>query len=296
MRKVLTAALFAGVVLTACGRKESSVTVAVESSAAREQTEAAESWQPGGETQGEAGTQNPAGAGESVAVLDGNAPSGSENTVIEVPAEAQVSKEGPQASGQESNVPGAPLSGAEDLLSQTPGEEGTPETGESEAYGENAPLAAAEDPSEILGAVTGEVVDAAMNTVTVRSEADGQEYTFLTEEAETSLAGGLLTGSSVEILYQGVLKGTDTADVTVLLVTDNEKKTITGTVTAEAMSTLRILTEDGRELSFSKELAEIIKKEDAPGLEGCHVTLEYTGEIFDLDTTFAYVWTIIQTD
>ncbi len=144
-----------------------------------------------------------------------------------------------------------------------------------------------EDP----GVVCGEVIDAGMSTVTVRSEVDDEEYTFSKEDAEIHLEDGLVIGGSVEIVYSGVLDGTDTTNAKVLLVQDNQRKTISGTVVSEAMSTIQIETEDGRQLTFSKELAESDRANGSE--EGAKVTLEYTGEIFDGENTqFAFVWKI----
>ncbi len=145
------------------------------------------------------------------------------------------------------------------------------------------------------GIVTGEVTDVGMSTVTVRSEVDGEEYTFSREDAETYLEDGLVVGGFVEVVYSGVPDGTDTTGVQVLLIQDNIRKTITGTVVDEEMSTIRIETEDGRELTFSKELAESDRPEGS--VPGAAVTLEYTGEIFDGDDTqFAFVWKISDAD
>lgn len=141
------------------------------------------------------------------------------------------------------------------------------------------------------GVVTGEVTDAGMNTVTVVSEVDGQEYHFLKEDAEIHLEDGLKIGSNVEVVYSGVLEGTDATGVQVLLIQDNLRKTITGTVVSEGMSAIQIETEDGRQLAFSKELAESDRADSAA--EGGKVTLEYTGEIFNGENTeYAFVWKI----
>ncbi len=141
------------------------------------------------------------------------------------------------------------------------------------------------------GVVTGEVTDAGMSTVTVVSEVDGQEYRFSKEDAEIHLEDGLKIGSNVEVVYSGVLEGTDTTGVQVLLIQDNLRKTITGTVVSEGMSAIQIETEDGRQLAFSKELAESNRADSAA--EGGKVTLEYTGEIFNGENTeYAFVWKI----
>lgn len=184
-------------------------------------------------------------------------------------------------------------------------DEGAAETSAAETSAADETLESAEDSGSIVGAdgagiriqiedpgvVCGEVIDAGMSTVTVRSEVDGEEYTFSKEDAEIHLENGLEIGGAVEIVYSGVLDGTDTTNVQVLLVQDNQRKTITGTVVSEAMSTIRIETEDGRQLTFSKELAESDRAEGAE--EGAKVTLEYTGEIFDGENTqFAFVWKI----
>ena len=173
----------------------------------------------------------------------------------------------------------------------TAGETETPESAETSGSIVGADGAGIRIRIEDPGVVCGEVTDAGMSTVTVRSEVDGEEYTFSKEDAEIHLEDGLVVGGSVEIVYSGVLDGTDTTNVEVLLVQDNQRKTITGTVVNEAMSTIQIETEDGRQLTFSKELAESDRAEGSE--EGAKVTLEYTGEIFDGENTqFAFVWKI----
>ncbi len=289
MRKILTAVLLATCLLTACGGKHSSTTVTVVETVTGDgaSEETLEIPGPGGEAGNSSGetapAQNPAAPGESVGEIDGQSPALAEGTVIAVPADQEVKREGPKAAdGQPDAIPGAPSDEEE-------------ETGDTAA---ETPVQQMADPasSGAMGVVIGEVIDASMNTVTVKSDVDGAEYLFLKSEAETDLADGLLLGNTVEILYEGVLNGTDTSGVRVLLVADNMEKTITGTVTAEAMSTIRIVAEDGRELSFSKEEAEVIRSQEGAGLEGRTVALTYTGEIFDLDTTYAYVWTIEETE
>lgn len=121
------------------------------------------------------------------------------------------------------------------------------------------------------------------------AETAQETETLESEEASGSIVGacgagihledGLVIGGSVEIVCSGVLDGTDTTNAKVLLVQDNQRKTISETVVSEAMSTIQIETEDGRQLTFSKELAESDRANGSE--EGAKVTLEYTGEIFD---------------
>lgn len=68
---------------------------------------------------------------------------------------------------------------------------------------------------------------------------------------------------------------------------EKEENKITGTVIDAAMNSIIIKTEDGRELAFSKEDA---KSDLKNGLTlGIKVTLTYTGEIRDDDTSGAKV-------
>lgn len=66
----------------------------------------------------------------------------------------------------------------------------------------------------------GTVVDATMNTLTIQTD-DGQEYTFATEDADTSgLADGLTIGNKVLVTYTGEIKGTDASGAAVTSIAD----------------------------------------------------------------------------
>lgn len=84
---------------------------------------------------------------------------------------------------------------------------------EDEAGGEVAPAGAENQMQTVSGTIT----DASMNTVTIQTD-DGTELTFSTEDAETSGADGLETGSTATIIYAGDIDGADTSGVTVSVV------------------------------------------------------------------------------
>lgn len=64
--------------------------------------------------------------------------------------------------------------------------------------------------------ITGTIVEAAMNTVTIQTE-DGQELSFsLSDDTDRSQAEGMLIGNTLEIVYTGTLDGSDTSGVTVV--------------------------------------------------------------------------------
>ena len=107
---------------------------------------------------------------------------------------------------------------------------GTEEPAESPAS-ESSPASEAESEpaeseSEAEGeaeaqTVTGTIVDATMNTVTISTE-EGTELSFaLTDETDTSKAEGMQVGSTLVVTYTGSIDGTDTsaAVVTALEIT-----------------------------------------------------------------------------
>lgn len=58
---------------------------------------------------------------------------------------------------------------------------------------------------------TGTIVDATMNTVTVKEFFSGKEITFTTVDADTSEGYGLLLGNLANVYYKGDLKATTPA-------------------------------------------------------------------------------------
>lgn len=70
--------------------------------------------------------------------------------------------------------------------------------------------------------ITGEVLDAAMNTVVIKTD-DGQELIFGKEDAETDFKDGLLIGNYIMIEYTGEIDGTDTSGTRVIKITDAER-------------------------------------------------------------------------
>ena len=62
--------------------------------------------------------------------------------------------------------------------------------------------------------VEGTIVDAAMNSIVIRTE-DGKELSFSTEDADKTACNGLLVDSQVRIYYTGSIDGTDTSNAAV---------------------------------------------------------------------------------
>ena len=62
--------------------------------------------------------------------------------------------------------------------------------------------------------VEGAIVDAAMNSIVIRTE-DGKELSFSTEDADKTACNGLLVDSQVRIYYTGSIDGTDTSNAAV---------------------------------------------------------------------------------
>lgn len=56
--------------------------------------------------------------------------------------------------------------------------------------------------------ITGEVIDAAMNTVIIRTE-DGADLIFSKEDAEIDLNDGFVIGNLITIEYTGKIEGND---------------------------------------------------------------------------------------
>lgn len=68
--------------------------------------------------------------------------------------------------------------------------------------------------------ITGEILDAAMNTIIIRTE-DGVDLIFSKEDAESDLKDGLKIGNSVVIEYTGEIVGNNASDTRVLKISDD---------------------------------------------------------------------------
>lgn len=136
--------------------------------------------------------------------------------------------------------------------------------------------------------IIGEILDAAMNTIIIRTE-DGKDLIFGKEDAETDLENGLVIGNSVIIEYTGEIDGTNASETKVLKISDHaaESMTITGEVLDGSMNTIMIKIEDGKELTFDTVDAETDYKDGL--LIGNSVAIEYTGEINGTDVSGATV-------
>ena len=69
--------------------------------------------------------------------------------------------------------------------------------------------------------ITGTVVDAAMNSIIIRTD-DGRDLSFSKEDAETDLKDGLLLDIKVTITYTGEIDGDDATGAKVIRITDAE--------------------------------------------------------------------------
>lgn len=79
---------------------------------------------------------------------------------------------------------------------------------------------AAETEPEETKTITGEILDAAMNTIIIRTE-DGVDLIFSKEDAESDLKDGLKIGNSVVIEYTGEIVGNNASDTRVLKISDD---------------------------------------------------------------------------
>lgn len=79
---------------------------------------------------------------------------------------------------------------------------------------------AAETGPEETKTITGEILDAAMNTIIIRTE-DGVDLIFSKEDAESDLKDGLKIGNSVVIEYTGEIVGNNASDTRVLKISDD---------------------------------------------------------------------------
>lgn len=79
---------------------------------------------------------------------------------------------------------------------------------------------AAETEPEETKTITGEILDAAMNTIIIRTE-DGADLIFSKEDAESDLKDGLKIGNSVVIEYTGEIVGNNASDTRVLKISDD---------------------------------------------------------------------------
>ncbi|MBC8546952.1 hypothetical protein H8711_08395 [Clostridiaceae bacterium NSJ-31] len=85
--------------------------------------------------------------------------------------------------------------------------------------------------------VEGAIVDAAMNSIVIRTE-DGKELSFSTEDADKAACNGLLVDSQVRIYYTGSIDGTDTSNA---VVTRMEQDILADAETASREGVLSIL-------------------------------------------------------
>lgn len=67
--------------------------------------------------------------------------------------------------------------------------------------------------------ITGEVIDAAMNTVIIRTEG-GVDLIFSKEDAEIDLKDGLVIGNLITIEYTGNIEGNDASSAKAVKISD----------------------------------------------------------------------------
>ena len=97
------------------------------------------------------------------------------------------------------------------------GSDQTDETGSSETDSatNTGVYTGTADPAEEQ-TITGTIVDATMNTVTIQTE-DGEELSFsIPDDADETEVDGMTVGDTLEITYTGTIDGTDTSGATVV--------------------------------------------------------------------------------
>ena len=104
--------------------------------------------------------------------------------------------------------------------------------------------------------ISGSVVEASMNTISVAPDGYTDIYTFDVSDATHHYANGIQTGNRVTITYTG-----DISNAIVSLVVDEDENATsgsqyTGTVLGATMNTITIQTDDGAQITFDKEDAQ----------------------------------------
>lgn len=132
---------------------------------------------------------------------------------------------------------------------------------------------------EEIGMMTGEVKDAAMNTLVVANEQYPDGIEFSKEDAAVSLSDGLVLDEEVTVFFRGTLK--KGAALTAELVRDKrdgdedcEAGLISGEVLGIGMSAVTIRTEDGKEISFEQD-PKPVNLTEGPA-EGTKVSIFYS--------------------
>lgn len=101
---------------------------------------------------------------------------------------------------------------SEETSTDATDETGSNETGSATSTGVYTGTA---DPAEEQ-TITGTIVDATMNTVTIQTE-DGEELSFsIPDDADESEVDGMTIGDQLQITYTGAIDGTDTSGATVV--------------------------------------------------------------------------------
>ena len=101
---------------------------------------------------------------------------------------------------------------SEETSTDATDETGSNETGSATNTGVYTGTA---DPAEEQ-TITGTIVDATMNTVTIQTE-DGEELSFsIPDDADETEVDGMTVGDTLEITYTGTIAGTDTSGATVV--------------------------------------------------------------------------------
>lgn len=102
--------------------------------------------------------------------------------------------------------------GSDETGSDQTDETGSSETGSATNTGVYTGTA---DPAEEQ-TITGTIVDATMNTVTIQTE-DGEELSFsIPDDADETEVDGMTVGNTLEITYIGTVDGADTSGATVV--------------------------------------------------------------------------------
>ncbi len=77
------------------------------------------------------------------------------------------------------------------------------------------------DPELQASTISGKLVDSSMNTITI--ETNEGKYTFSTALVEMDVRNGLVNGNIIYVTYIGKINGTDTSDIKIMKIVDDEE-------------------------------------------------------------------------
>ena len=124
----------------------------------------------------------------------------------------ETDSETPADATDETGTDASDETGSDETGSDQTDETGSSETGSATNTGVYTGTA---DPAEEQ-TITGTILDATMNTVTIQTE-DGEELSFsIPDDADETEVDGMTVGDTLEITYTGTIDGTDTSGATVV--------------------------------------------------------------------------------